>query len=79
MGTDARVDSLTAVPTLCQALRDRLPPEVVVVSPDVGRARVASRYAQCLGAPVIVLHKERVSSTETEETDVWESSRPEHA
>lgn len=30
------VDSLTAVPTLCEALRDRLPPDVVVVSPDTG-------------------------------------------
>jgi ribose-phosphate pyrophosphokinase len=33
----AAVDSLTAVPTLCRALRDRLPPDLVVVSPDIGR------------------------------------------
>jgi ribose-phosphate pyrophosphokinase len=48
----APVDTLTAVPTLCWALRDRLPPDVIVVSPDVGCVRRATHYAQCLGAPV---------------------------
>jgi ribose-phosphate pyrophosphokinase len=66
----APVDSLTAVPTLCRTLRDRLPPDVVVVSPDVGRVAMATHYARCLGAPVIVLHKHRVSGTETEVTAV---------
>jgi len=42
----------------------------VVVSPDVGRMRVASCYAQCLGAPLIVLHKRRLGSAETEVTHV---------
>jgi ribose-phosphate pyrophosphokinase len=66
----APVDTLTAVPTLCRALRDRLPPDLVVVSPDVGRMRMATHYAKCLGAPVIVLHKRRESGTETEVTHV---------
>ena len=66
----APVDSLTAVPTLCQALRDRLPANVVVVSPDVGRVGMATRYAQCLGAPAVVLHKRRVSGVETQVTHV---------
>jgi ribose-phosphate pyrophosphokinase len=66
----APVDSLTAVPTLCRALRDRLPPDLVVVSPDVGRVWMAAHYAQCLGAPVIVLHKRRESGIETEVTHV---------
>jgi ribose-phosphate pyrophosphokinase len=64
------VDSLTAVPTLCRALRPRLPPEVVIVSPDVGRLRMATHYAQCLGAPVVVLHKRRDSGAKTEVTHV---------
>jgi ribose-phosphate pyrophosphokinase len=65
------VDSLTAVPTLCAALRDRLPADLVVVSPDVGRMGMATRYAeQCVGASVVVLHKPRVSSSETKETHV---------
>ena len=56
--------SLTAVPALCRAVRDRVPANLVVVSPDVGRVGMATRYAeQCLGASVIVLHKRRVSET----------------
>jgi ribose-phosphate pyrophosphokinase len=66
----APVDTLTAVPTLCRALRHRLPPDVVVVAPDVGRMRMATHYAECLGAPVIVLHKRRESAAKTEVTHV---------
>ena len=66
----AAVDSLTAVPTLCRAMRDRLPPDVVVVSPDVGRMAMATEYARCFGAPVVVLHKRRESGTETEITHI---------
>jgi ribose-phosphate pyrophosphokinase len=64
------VDSLTAMPTLCQALGDRLPSDIVLVSPDVGRTRLATQYAQCLGAPLVMLHKQRKSGTETEVTHV---------
>lgn len=65
------VDSLTAVPTLCRALRDRVPADLVVVSPDVGRVGMATRYAEhCLGAPVAVLHKRRLSGADTEVTHV---------
>ena len=64
------VDSLTAVPTLGEALRDRLPQDVVVVSPDTGRVEMATQYAQRLGSSVIVLHKQRKSGTETEVTRI---------
>lgn len=65
------VDSLTAVPTLCRALRDRVPANIAVVSPDVGRVGMATRYAeQCFGASVVVLHKRRVSGSETKVTHV---------
>lgn len=55
----APVDSLTAMGALCDAMRSRLPPDFVVVAPDAGRAVLAARYAQCLGAEVVVLHKRR--------------------
>jgi ribose-phosphate pyrophosphokinase len=64
------VDSLTAVPTLCRALCNSLPPDVVVVAPDSGRVGMATDYAQCLGAPVIVLHKQRESGSETKVTHI---------
>jgi ribose-phosphate pyrophosphokinase len=66
----APVDSLTAVPTLCQAIRRQLAGDVVVVSPDVGRMRIASRYARCLGVPLIVLHKRRIGGADPEVTHV---------
>lgn len=64
------VDSLTAVPTLGEAVRDRLPAGAVVVSPDTGRVAMATDYAQRLGAPVAILHKRRASGTETVVTHV---------
>jgi ribose-phosphate pyrophosphokinase len=64
------VDTLTAVPALCEALRDRLPPDTVVVSPDAGRVPLATDYAQRLGVPVVVLHKRRERGTETAVTHV---------
>lgn len=59
------VDSLTTAPVMVEALRPGLPPEIVVVSPDAGRVRMATEYARLLGAPVAVLHKERASGVET--------------
>jgi ribose-phosphate pyrophosphokinase len=53
------VENLTAVPTLCDALRSRLPAGTVVVSPDTGRVKMAADYAHRLGTSVVVLHKQR--------------------
>jgi ribose-phosphate pyrophosphokinase len=64
------VDSLTAVPTLTEALHKRLPPWAVVVSPDAGRVQMATQYAQRLDTSVVVLHKRRESGTETTVTRV---------
>jgi ribose-phosphate pyrophosphokinase len=64
------VDSLTAAPVMAEALRPGLPAETVVVSPDAGRVRMATEYAQLLSAPVAVLHKERASGVETKVTRV---------
>jgi len=55
----APVDSLTAMESLCAAMRPELPRDFVVVAPDAGRATLAAQYAQCLGAEVVVLHKRR--------------------
>ncbi|MGZ5172298.1 MAG: ribose-phosphate diphosphokinase [Burkholderiales bacterium] len=62
----APVDTLTAVTILCDALRGRLPSDAVVVSPDRGRVSLATHYAQCLGAAVVVMHKRRDDATHTE-------------
>ena len=64
------VDSLTAVPVLCQAIKDSVPAGAIVVSPDVGRVAMATDYAHQLGCPVAILHKRCTSGTETEVTHV---------
>ena len=63
------VDSLSAIPILTEAVRDRLRGDTVhdalIVAPDAGRVKMATRYAHRLGLPVAVLHKQRESATET--------------
>ena len=59
------VDSLTAVPALVEAVRSLLPAGAVVVSPDAGRVRMATEFAQRLKTSVVVLHKQRESGTQT--------------
>jgi ribose-phosphate pyrophosphokinase len=64
------VDSLTAVPVLCQALAHDVSSDLVIVSTDVGRIQMAASYAQCFGLPVTVLHKRRDSGSQTEVTRI---------
>ena len=53
------VDSVTAMPALCNAVQDDLLERTVVVSPDEGRVKSATEVALRLHAPLAVLHKER--------------------
>lgn len=57
------VDTLTAFPSLARAVQRDLPEDVVVVSPDEGRLKVATQVAHWLGVPVAVLHKVRGGSS----------------
>ena len=60
---DKPVDHLTAMPVLLDHLRTNLPDDLVVVSPDAGRIKVAERFSQHLGADLAFIHKRR-SKTE---------------
>lgn len=60
------VDSLTAIPTLCNILHEKLPDGIVVVAPDAGALRMATDYAHRLAGTVAVLHKRRESGTGTQ-------------
>ena len=62
------VDSLSAVGPICDALAGTLPPDLTVVSPDAGRVKAATDYAQRLGAPMAIIMKRRESGTRTEVT-----------
>jgi ribose-phosphate pyrophosphokinase len=58
---DIPVDPLTAMPVLAQYFQDDARFENgVIVSPDVGRARLAGKYADQLGLPMAIMHKRRV-------------------
>ncbi|PLS31543.1 ribose-phosphate pyrophosphokinase [Bifidobacterium margollesii] len=58
---DGPVDHLIAMPVLVDYVRDRLDLDnVIVVSPDAGRIRVAEQWAQRLGGgPLAFVHKTR--------------------
>jgi ribose-phosphate pyrophosphokinase len=64
------VDPLTAIPVLAQYFDKDAFRDCVIVSPDVGRAGVAGRYAGLLNLPLVVMHKRRTSPTETHTTHV---------
>src|SRR2546421_6630003 len=61
------VDDLQAVPVLCEAIRSKGIPDLVVVSPDAGFAKKARLYADRLGAPLAIADKRRADHTETTE------------
>ncbi len=56
------VDHLTAMPILCDYLKAHDPEDLVIVSPDAGRVKVAERFAQTLGADLAFVHKRRETS-----------------
>ncbi len=62
---DGPVDHLTAMPVLCAYL-EGLGDDLVVVSPDAGRVKVAERYAQILHADLAIVHKRRLKGVKNE-------------
>ena len=56
---DGPVDHLTAMPVLVEHLGG-LGDDLVVVSPDAGRVKVAERYANVLHADLAIVHKRRI-------------------
>lgn len=64
------VDNLSAVSTLAGTLKEQLSADAVVVAPDEGRVRMATEYAERLGLPLVVLHKQRETGSETAVTRI---------
>jgi ribose-phosphate pyrophosphokinase len=67
---DIPVDHLYSLPVLIKYLRPLLEKNTVVVSPDVGGIKVASAYANALGAGLAIVAKQRKSATETKVLNV---------
>jgi ribose-phosphate pyrophosphokinase len=59
------VDDLSPFGVLLEAVRPSLPPDVVVVSPDLGRLALATRVADELHTDAAVVHKRRLSGAES--------------
>ncbi|MGH9250560.1 MAG: ribose-phosphate diphosphokinase, partial [Acidimicrobiales bacterium] len=57
---DQPFDHLTAMPVLVEHLEKNLGGDLVVVSPDAGRVKVAERYANTLHADLAIVHKRRI-------------------
>jgi ribose-phosphate pyrophosphokinase len=64
------VDPLTALPLLADYFRKPEFAHAAIVSPDVGRASLAGKYAGLLGLPLVVMHKRRTSFSDTKTTHV---------
>jgi ribose-phosphate pyrophosphokinase len=57
---DGPVDHLFAMPVLLEHFREKLNiDELTIVSPDMGRVRVADIWSDKLGAPLAIIHKRR--------------------
>ncbi|MCC6168946.1 MAG: ribose-phosphate diphosphokinase [Caldilineaceae bacterium] len=64
------VDPLSALPLLADYFREGKFADAAIVSPDVGRASLAGKYAELLNLPLVVMHKRRTSYSATETTHV---------
>lgn len=67
---DVPVDPLSAIPVLAEYFRKPEFANASIVSPDVGRAGLAGKYAEYLNLPLVVMHKRRSSFSETKTTHV---------
>lgn len=61
---DVPVDPLSALPVLAEFFNKPEFADAAIVSPDVGRAKFAGRYAEILNLPLVVMHKRRESPTQ---------------
>ena len=64
-------DPLSSRPVFTHYFRQRDLSDVVVVSPDMGHAQSAARFARDLGTPVVAGNKERISDTEVQISGIF--------
>ena len=64
------VDPISAIPILCNHLSQSDLSNAIIVSPDVGRATLAGKYAERLKLPLAIMHKRRDDFTSTKVTHI---------
>lgn len=67
---DVPVDHLSAFPLFTEYFEKKVSNDLVIVAPDVGRAKTAAKLANRLKKPVVFLYKTRPSHNEVEVTRV---------
>ena len=69
---DVPVDHLTAMPILADYVTENVGADVVIVSPDAGRVKLAERFARHLHADLAIVHKRRaiLAANQVEALDV---------
>jgi ribose-phosphate pyrophosphokinase len=69
---DVPVDHLTAMPILADYVTENIGADVVIVSPDAGRVKLAERFARHLHAGLAIVHKRRaiLAANQVEALDV---------
>ena len=64
------VDPLSAMTVFARHIRHMDLEDPVIVAPDVGRAKLASRFSRLLNLPLVLMHKRRTSFSTTETTAI---------
>ncbi|MCX5751165.1 MAG: ribose-phosphate pyrophosphokinase [Candidatus Saganbacteria bacterium] len=64
------MDTLTALPIFVDYIQQKGLKDLVVVAPDTGRAKVAKKLADRVGAKLAILHKVRAEHNQSEVTHV---------
>jgi ribose-phosphate pyrophosphokinase len=65
------VDHMTALPMFAQYINDLgFKEELVAVSPDTGRTKLAGKFAEMIGGDLAVLYKERPAHNEAKTTTI---------
>jgi ribose-phosphate pyrophosphokinase len=60
------VDHLTAIPLLANYIKSKNLKDVVVVAPDIGRAKTSKKFADRIGAELAIIHKARPEQQKAE-------------
>jgi len=64
------VDPLSAFPTFANYFKRQGLEDAVIVSPDTGRAKLASRVSSMIGMPLVLIHKRRTGFSSAKATHV---------
>ncbi len=64
------IDPLTALPVFAEYFQKSELIDPVIVAADVGRAKLAGKYAEVMGLPLVLMHKRRTSFESVKATHV---------